>query len=67
MSQPERVVALIDSVRIPARLADLVVANMAIPVAEKARYAAETTLRGRLRTAITLCEAQLESRHVLFR
>jgi hypothetical protein len=59
MPQPERVVALIDSIGGPVRLSDLVIANLPCPVADKARYAAETTLRDRLRVAIALCDAQL--------
>jgi hypothetical protein len=59
MPQPERVVALVDSIRVPARLSDLIVANLPCPVDDKARYAAEPTLRDRLRAAIALCDAQL--------
>jgi hypothetical protein len=59
MPQPERVVALVDSIHAPGRLSDLVVANLPCPVADKARYAAETTLRDRLRAVIALCDAQL--------
>jgi Lon protease-like protein len=59
MPQAERAVALIESIRTPARLCDLVVANLPCAVEEKARYAAEPTLRDRLRTAIALCEAQI--------
>jgi hypothetical protein len=59
MPQAERAVALIESVRAPARLCDLVVANLPCPVEDKARYAAEPTLGNRLRAAIALCEAQI--------
>ena len=59
MPQPERVAALIDSIRRPAGLADLVVANLPCPLEEKARYAALRSLGERLRAAIALCEAQL--------
>lgn len=59
MPQPERVVTLIDSIRVPASLADLVVANLPCPVEDKARYAALRSLAERLRAAIALCEAQL--------
>lgn len=59
MPQPERVIALVDSIRVPERLSDLIVANLPCPVADKARYAAERSLAERLRTAIALCDAQL--------
>jgi hypothetical protein len=59
MPQPERVVALIDSIRLPASLADLIVANLPCPIEDKASYAALRSLGERLRAAIALCEAQL--------
>jgi hypothetical protein len=59
MPQPERVVALIDSIRGAERLADLVVANLPCPLVDKARYAAEPSMTERLRMAIALCDAQV--------
>jgi hypothetical protein len=59
MPHAERVIALIDSIRTPSRLCDLVVANLPCPVVDKARYAAEPTLRERLLGAIALCEARI--------
>ena len=59
MPQPERVVALIDSIRVLERLSDLIVANLPCSVAEKARYAAEPSVAQRLHIAIALCDAQL--------
>jgi hypothetical protein len=61
MPQPERVAALIDSIREPDRLADLVVANLPCPVADKARYAARRESVERLRVAVGLCDALLGS------
>ena len=48
-----RLVALIDAAE-PERLADLVVANLPVPVEDKARYAAEPKLAERLRIASAL-------------
>lgn len=59
MPQADRVLALIESIDLPERLSDMVIANLPCPVEEKARYAAEPRLAGRLRVAIDLCEAQL--------
>jgi hypothetical protein len=59
MPQPERVVALVNSIRVPVRLSDLIVANLPCALDDKARYASETTLRDRLEAAIALCDAQL--------
>jgi ATP-dependent Lon protease len=59
MPQPERVVALVDSIRVPTQLADLIVTNLPCPVDDKVRYAATPTLGDRLRAAIALCDAQL--------
>jgi ATP-dependent Lon protease len=47
----DRVVRLIDAQRDAGRLADLVVANLPVTVAEKVRYAAEPRLAERLRLA----------------
>jgi hypothetical protein len=41
----------------PDALADLVIANLAVPVADKARYAEERRLPGRLRLASALAGA----------
>jgi Lon protease-like protein len=54
----ERVVALIDEIKDPARLADLVIANLPASVEDKARYAAEPRLADRLRVALALLPAQ---------
>jgi hypothetical protein len=59
MPQAERVIALIDSIREPQRLSDLIVANMPCRVADKVEYASEPSLAQRLRKAIALCDAQL--------
>lgn len=59
MPQPERVVALVDSVRTLERLSDLIVANLPVPVEDKVRYASRPTLRDRLRAAIALCDAMI--------
>jgi hypothetical protein len=61
MPQPERVIALIDSVREPDRFADLIVANLRCAVAEKARYAVCKDQIERLRVVIGICDAQLGS------
>jgi hypothetical protein len=57
MPQPDRVTALVDSIRAPDRLADLVVANLPGPVEDKLGYACRPTLGGRLRAAIAMCDA----------
>jgi hypothetical protein len=54
----ERVVAMIDTLQ-PGPLADLVIANLPVAVAQKARYASERRLPERLRVAKALADAQL--------
>ena len=52
--------AMIDAAKDSAELADLVMANVQIPVADKAAYAAETDLSQRLQRAIAVLERGLE-------
>jgi hypothetical protein len=61
MPRSERVIALIDSIREPDRLADMIVANLRCAVADKARYAVCSDQLERLRIAIGICDAQLGS------
>jgi Lon protease-like protein len=56
-----RLVAMLDALKDPRRLADLVIANLPVTVEEKARYAAEPRLPERLRIAHALAEVQLAS------
>jgi ATP-dependent Lon protease len=56
MPESSQVVALIEGIEDPERLANLVVANLWCPVDDKAKYAAERTLPAKLRTALTLVE-----------
>jgi hypothetical protein len=51
-----RIAAMLDDLE-AGPLADLVIANLPVAVAEKARYAAEPKLAERLRIARTLTEA----------
>jgi len=52
--------AVIDQTTDPRQLADLVMANFPIPVADMASYAEETKLSGKLHRAIALLAEQLE-------
>jgi hypothetical protein len=54
----ERLVAILDAIDDPARLADLIIANVPASVEQKARYAAEPLLAERLRIALALVQAQ---------
>jgi hypothetical protein len=56
-----RVMAMIDTLQ-PAALADLVIANLPVAVAQKARYALERRLPERLRIANALADDQLASK-----
>jgi hypothetical protein len=60
MPQPDRVEALIDAIRAPEQLCDLIVANLATRLEDRARYAAEPSLLGRLRMTIAMCDAMLQ-------
>jgi hypothetical protein len=52
----QRIVAMLDDLE-PGPLADLVIANLPVPVADKARYASEPRLAERLRIAGALTQA----------
>ncbi len=56
----QRIVAMLDDLE-AGPLADLVIANLPVPVAEKARYASEPRLAERLRIASALTQAVAES------
>jgi Lon protease-like protein len=57
MPEPAQVLSILDGIEDPERLADLVVGNLWCSVDDKARYAAQRTVRDKLRTAITLVDA----------
>ncbi len=59
MPEPALLVAILDAEKDPGRLADMVVANLPVPVQEKARYAAEPRLSERLRIAGELARGQI--------
>jgi hypothetical protein len=59
MPQAARVIALIDAIDDPERLSEMIIANLRCSVEDKARYAVEPGLIGRLRVAIDLCRAQI--------
>jgi Lon protease-like protein len=60
LPEADRAVAMIDELEEPEQLGDLVVANLPASVEDKARYAAEPTVAGRLRIAIQLADAALK-------
>jgi hypothetical protein len=57
-----KVLELIEGIQDPDRLANLLVANLPASIEDKARFAAESTLAGRLRAAIAMAEAMLGTR-----
>jgi hypothetical protein len=59
--EAEPVVALLDSIEEPARLADLVLANLPAPVDARVAAAAAPTIAGRLRATIVLCDTLLRA------
>jgi ATP-dependent Lon protease len=58
---PGPVIELIDSIENPEQLADLIIANLPCPVADKARYAAEPDGLKRLVTLRELLDLQISS------
>jgi hypothetical protein len=57
MPDSSQVVALIDGIEDPERLADLVVGNLWCPVSDKAKYAEERTVAAKLRRVHALLDA----------
>jgi ATP-dependent Lon protease len=56
LPESERAVEMIDEIEDPERLADVVTANLPCPVEDKARYAAEPSLAGRLRMVLAFLD-----------